>query len=44
MSGPVRADIVVRTGAGISEKSGFDTPRDADGSWAEARLDGLSAH
>ena len=44
MSGPVRADIVVRTGAGISEKSGFDTSRDADGIWAEARPYSLSAH
>ncbi len=35
-------DIVILTGAGISKESGLDTFRDADGIWAQVRLEDVA--
>jgi len=34
--------IVILTGAGISKESGLDTFRDADGLWAQVRIEDVA--
>src|SRR6202008_1816943 len=37
-----RGSIVILTGAGISKESGLDTFRDADGIWAQVKLEDVA--